>query len=149
MATETGAGRKRSWAERSRRWIGLATIVAALACIVVFGFALANVTMRLQRHNTAREQWKNDRGKMGMAYGSLATAAAGNDALGYGLLLQIALDDVNSLESDSSAMPSKGVQQRTEFVKQAQGCLANTISAFNAQTPAARAGCGQVMLTTQ
>jgi formate hydrogenlyase subunit 3/multisubunit Na+/H+ antiporter MnhD subunit len=125
--------------------VPLISMVAAVVLVVVFGYALANVSMRLQRHITARSHWDTDQGRLRMDYGRLVQAAAAQDTLAYGLLQPVAQDDLTALRADSAAMHPGGVLQRTGFLDQASACLPGTATAFAAQTPQAREACHELL----
>jgi hypothetical protein len=127
----------------------LASVLVAALFIVVFGYALANVTMRLQRHMTSASQWNDDRGKLWTAYDGLSSAAAAKDELAYGLLRNIAVDDIAALQRDSQQMRTAGSEQRLQFVKNAPDCLPGTAAAFTSQTPYARQACRQLLRTSR
>ncbi len=131
------------------RWTGPGAVLFAILAIVVFGYALANVTMRLQRHITAATQWKNDRRNLWMAYNSLSSAAAAKDELAYRLVLRIAGDDIAALQRDSPQMRVAGSEQRLEFGKQAQGCLLSSAATFRSQMPEKQKACNQLLRASQ
>lgn len=150
METEAARqGQELSPAGQKIYWARLISLLVAALAIVVFGYALANVSMRLQRHITFASQWRRDLHAMDVAYAALSSAAAAQDELAYGLLRHIAWDNTLSLEDDSLQMRSDGNTRRLEFVTNARNCLPDTLAAFNAQTPAARAACRQLLTTAQ
>jgi hypothetical protein len=126
----------------------LTSLLLAIVAIVVFGYALANVTMRLQRHIAAANQWQHDRRALMVAYAGVANAASASDNLAYGLLRAIAWNETVALHNDSLAMRSDGNTQRLEFVTAAQRCLPNSLAGFDAQTQVARDACRQLVAGT-
>ena len=121
------------------------SLLAAVVSIVVFAYAWANVSMRLQRHITARGQWSLDQRRLGSDYRGLSQAAAAQDSLAYDLLLRAAQDDLASLRRDSAAMASRGISQRVDFLTHSQACLAESAAVFHAQPPAAQQRCRQLL----
>ena len=121
------------------------SLLAAIVLVVVFAYALAHVSMRLQRHITARSQWSTDQRRLSMAYSGLSEAAAAQDDMAYHLLQRVAQDELNSLRADSAAMSSKGVAQRIDFLDKAGGCLAPDVGNFAAQTPLVQDACRHLL----
>ena len=140
------ASEKPAHAGFTPRSSGLLLLAAALL-IVVFAYALANVSMRLQRHITARTQWTQDQRQFAADYSRLSGAAAAQDDLAYELLLQVAQDDLGSLRRDSDAMHSRGSAERLNLLTGFKLCLAGSAAAFRMQPPAQLQACQQLLAT--
>lgn len=123
----------------------LAPVLVAVLLIVLFSYALAYVSMRLQRHITATHQWTRDERSLSLAYSGLRSAAAANDGLAYDLLLRTARDTAIALQEDSWAMPAKANLQRLEHLKGVRACLPDTAGAFASQTPDAIETCRRLI----
>ena len=124
-------------------------LLLATVLLVGFAFALANVSMRLQRHKTARIRWIQDQRRSAADHSRLAGAAAAQNDLAYNLLVRVFQDDLNSLRSDSAAMHSRGLAERLNLLTEFKACLAASAAAFRVQSPAQQQTCHQLLATAR